>query len=393
MEPVSRFAPSIFVCIFAAASLGAPRPAASSSGAVNTPPAYVLNLNTELSEDENTAAVLGESLAGFLAEVVAGEFSGQYTDPAHVERYDFFFSGIPDGTSRRTDVEFQPPSVLKSYSFDERAYYVTVSFSATVAGTPSLLKIIELKALPAGSGYRFYCIFDEKTAGLETASVGDVTFHHFGDLDRAKAQAFVDFKDEFTRLTEAEPIALDYYKFPSLDSMLKAYGILFDAKKCNFLCHDLGITEDGGRLFVTGMDREDYIRDYLHGHLYYRVPDPENMYRAFREGMALHYGGSWGGVSLNEMKNRFRNELHTNADTDFLEMFRAGRKSSVQRHFSFYFMCGLFCEEIMRRGDFDEVMRMLYSGADGEHFFANLEETLAIDESNFHDEVVRLIGD
>ena len=393
MERVNRFAPSVFVCIFAAVSLGLPSSAVSSPDPADSSPAFVFNLNAELSEDDETAAALGEALAGFLGEVVAGEFTDTYTDPAHVERYDFFFSGIPDGTSRRTDVEFHPPSVLKSYSFDEETYYVTVSFSATVAGVPGLIKIVELKAVPHEAGYRFYCVFEEKTASLETTSLGDVTFHHFGDLNLEKARAFVDFKDEFTKLTAAEPIALDYYKFPSLDSMLKAYGIVFDAKKCNFLCHDLGITEDGGRLFVTGMDREDYIRDYLHGHLYYRVPEPENMYRAFREGMALHYGGSWGGVSLEEMKNRFRRELHTNADTDFLEMYRAGRKSSVQRHFSFYFMCGLFCEEILRRGDFDQAMQMLYSGAEGERFFANLEETLAIDESNFHEEVVRLIGD
>lgn len=351
------------------------------------------NLGIELAPDSTTAAALATSLDGFLSEVIAGEFSETYVEPSHLTKHGFFFDGIPDGTSRREDTRFGLPSVLKSYSFDEESYYVTLSFSGTRGADPALYKVIELKAVPFRDHYRFYCLFEERTAGLETKSIGGVTYHYDGELDLEKAKEFVAFKDDFTALTRTTPLELDYYNFESLDQMLKAYGILFDAAKCNFLCNDLGITGDEGRLFVTGMNREDYIRDFLHGHLYYRLPEHDSMYRAFREGMAMYYGGSWGGVTLDEMKDRFREELQARPETQFLEMFRAGRKSSVGPHFSFYFMCGLFFEEILRTREFDQAMQMLYSGRGGETFFANLEETLQVDESNFHETVVRLLGD
>jgi len=351
------------------------------------------NLGTELAPDSTTAAVLSTSLDGFLSEVVAGEFSETYVEPNHLAKYEFFFDNIPDGTSRREDTQFGLPSVLKSYSFDDESYYMTLSFSGTRGGDPFLYKVIELKAVPFHDHYRFYCRFEELTAKLETKLIGDVTYHYDGELDLEKARDFVEFKENFTALTKTTSLELDYYNFGSLDEMLKSYGILFDANKCNFLCNDLGITEDEGRLFVTGMNREDYSREFLQGHLYYRLPDSDNMYRAFREGMAIYYGGSWGGVTLDEMKDRFREELQARPETDFLKMFRAGRKSSVRPHFSFYFMCGLFFEEILRTGEFDQALQMLYSGRGGETFFTNLEETLQVDESNFHETVVRLLGD
>lgn len=350
------------------------------------------NLGTELSEDSTTASVLAASLDGFLSEVAAGTFSEEYVDPTHHTRYEFFFENIPDGTSRRDDVEFNLPSVLKSYTFDEESYYLTISFSGTRGGKPSLFKVMEFKAVPYRDHYRFYCLFEERTSDFKQTSIGDVTYHYRNEFDPEKAKTFVEFKDDFTAATKTTPLGLDYYNFTSLDEMLKSYGILFDATKCNFLCNDLGITDDECRLFVTGMNREDYSRDFLHGHLYYRLADTDKMYRAFREGMAIYYGGSWGGVSLDQMKDRFRAEMQAHPETDFLEMFRAGRGSSVQRHFSFYFMCGLFFEEILRTHDFDTAMPLLYSGSDGEEFFTNLEEALGVDESNFHETVVRLIG-
>ncbi|GJM44633.1 MAG: hypothetical protein DHS20C21_14750 [Gemmatimonadota bacterium] len=84
------------------------------------------------------------------------------------------------------------------------------------------------------------------------------------------------------------------------------------------------------------------------------MDNTDNLYRPFREGMAIHYGGTWGGVRLPEMADRFR-------------------------------------EEMARR--FDAALKLVYSGPEGEHFFANLDEVLQVNESNFHDTIVRLIGD
>ncbi len=361
-----------------------------------SPPAFaeprvVRNLGLEISEDSTTAVALETSLNGFLAETYAREYSDRYVDPAHYRQNEFFFENLPTGVSRRATTSFNEPAIVRSYSPNERDYYVTLNFSGTRDGVPSLFQLVELKAVPVSDHFRFYCLFDERTAGLEMETIGDVTFYHEGALDLEKAREFVEFKTQFTKLTRSEPAPMQYYKFRSLQSLLEAHGILFDAAKCNFLCNDLGITYNEGQTFVTGMNNECYIRDFIHGHFFDRMDNADRMYRPFREGMAIYYGGTWGGVRLPEMTQRFREEMLPRPGIDFLEEFRKGRKSSVRPHFSYFFMSALFCREVIEEHGFEQAMKLVYSGSDGEDFFANLDDVMNVNESNFHDTIVRLM--
>ncbi|MFT5913963.1 MAG: hypothetical protein ACI81T_000448, partial [Bacteroidia bacterium] len=50
------------------------------------------------------------------------------------------------------------------------------------------------------------------------------------------------------------------------------------------------------------------------------------------------------------------------------------------------------CEEVMKEKGFNEVLKLTYSGEEGELFFDNLKGVLGVDESNFHSTIVRLIN-
>ena len=76
---------------------------------------------------------------------------------------------------------------------------------------------------------------------------------------------------------------------------------------------------------------------------------------------------------------------------DFLEEFKKGRKSSVNRHFSFYVISAFLCEEAINKKGFKDVLKLVYSGENGELFFENLKSILNVDETNFHETIVRLI--
>lgn len=350
-----------------------------------------LNLNAILSEDDETAAALDRSLGGFLAEAQAGVFSEKLVDPGDLERFEFFFQGLGRlGLSGEADND--PPTVLKSYTTDGSVYRITIAFGGRRAGLPFLYKIVELKATPHGKGYRFSSPFEERTAGFQSTEIGSVTFHHSRPLDLREAAAFCEFREEFGRLTGTETGPLDYYCFQSLDELLTSYGYVFDANKCNFLHHDLGFMDDGGRRYVTGTGRANYSFEYVGEQLQRQHPRSADLFGTFVTGLSAYYGGyATSGDDLSTLKRQFRERLVEQPDIDFLAEFRKGRKSSIQRHFCHYVISALLCEEAIEQHGFETAMRLTFSGKDGQQFFHILEADMGITEANFHSTVCRLI--
>jgi hypothetical protein len=354
------------------------------------------NLNLELAEkDSLTSSIIEESLNGFLTEAMHRNYSGKYVDTAHLKKYEFFFSklsGIGNETERTS---FNQPSVLKSFSHKEEKeiYRLTVAFTGLRDGLPFVYQVTELKAVPYQGYYRFYCPFEDNTKDFKKREFEDVTYHYSGDIDESRANEFASFKRELSALTNTTRSNLDYYCFQDLDELLKAYGFLYSAKQCNFLCYDLGFTDNEGHMYLTGTNNENYIFGYLGEYLYYNLPNEDDMYWPFIQGVSTYYGGyglSYDGME--KLKQQFREELKRNPEVDFLEEFKKGRKSSVERHFSYYVMSAFLCEEVLRKKGFEDILSLSYSGGDGELFFENLKHILNVDESNFHETIVQLIN-
>ncbi|KAA3598393.1 MAG: hypothetical protein DWQ06_11775 [Calditrichaeota bacterium] len=349
------------------------------------------NYRVELSEDNEIAQKLELSLNGYLTEAYNGDFSEKYVEPNQLKKFEFFFYTL-SRIRKNTNVEFHNPIVLKSYTFDGESYFVTLSFTGTRDEKPYSYKIFEIKAVPFENHYRFYCVFDDRTENFKTKTFGSVTFHYSSSIDTEKAKKFADFKSNFAELTKTSDSTLDYYKFQSLDELLRSYGFLFDATKCNFLAYDLGFTDNEGKIYVTGTNNENYSFGYIGDYLYYNLPNAENIYGPFVRGLSTYFGGyGLSGENVEELKQQFRDELKVNPEIDFLEEFKKGRKSSVKRHFSYFVMSSFLCQEIIEKHNFDIALKLVYSGRKGEDFFSNLKKYLDIDESNFHETILRLI--
>ncbi|GJM23311.1 MAG: hypothetical protein DHS20C15_32260 [Planctomycetota bacterium] len=347
------------------------------------------NLGATLSEDERVAAALERSLGAFLAEARNGQFSEACVEPGQLERYSFFFKGLSGLGQREGD---SPPSLLKSYPLDDARYSVTVAFAGVRDGAPFISKIVELEASPHGEGYRFGCPFEAKTADFRTKTLGSVTFHSSGALDEQAAAEFVRFKEAFSDLTKAQDRHLDYYCFRSLDELLQSYGFVFDAGKCNFLKCDLGFTDDGGRAYLTGTDNPNYTFEYVGEFLAHSLPRSEELYGPFVNGMSAYYGGyALSGDDMQTLRAQFRARLAAEPEIDFLHEYKQGRSSSVNRHFTHYVIGAFLCEEVVEQHGFDRALQLLRSGADGERFFANIQDILGVDEDGFHALILRLI--
>lgn len=159
-----------------------------------------------------------------------------------------------------------------------------------------------------------------------------------------------------------------------MDELLKSYGFLYSARQCNFLCYDLGFSDNEGEMFLTGTNNENYLSEYVADFLYYNLPNRENMYGTFAIGVSTYYGG-YGitNASMDELKQDFRNKSKHNPDFNFLEEFKKGRKSSVNRHFSHYVISAFLCEEVLMKGNFEDLLSLIYSGDNGEMFFKKIE--------------------
>jgi hypothetical protein len=355
------------------------------------------NFNLELAEKDSIKSIkLERSLNAFLTEAQNGSYSNEYVDSIHQKKYSFFFNKLLGFGKNSPNRIFNNPIIIKSYSKSEEGeiYFISFSLSGIQNEKPFIYRIVEVKAVPYKDHYRFYSPFEERTANFKSEKIGDVNYHYSSSLNSDKAIEFAKFKNKLSKLTRTESIPIDYYKFRSLDELLKCYGLIYSASNCNFLCYDLGFSDNEGKVFLTGTDNENYLSEYVEDYIYYNLPNNENIYWPFIIGVSSYYGGyGLTNTSIAELKQDFLDELEKNPDFDFLIEFKKGRKSSVNNHFSHYVISAILCEEVLNKKSFNEVLELIYSGNDGVLFFENLKDALNVDEDNFNQTILRLINE
>jgi hypothetical protein len=351
------------------------------------------NFGLELAErDSAKSALLKSSIDSFLTEALSGDYSHAYVDSNHRKRYDFFFRKLSKIGYSSDEITFNAPNILKSYTPDGKEYWITVAYTGERNGEPFVFQLTELKMLPYEDHYRFYCTFPDKVASFKSKTFSAVNYHYATSINTAKAQEFANFKQFICKEAGIEDEPLDYYCFESLNHLLKAYGFLYSARQCNFLCYDLGFTENEGNVYVTGTNNENYQFGFIGEYMYYKLPNEDEMYWPFVQGISTYYGGyGLSSENMNELKAQFRAAYAENPEMDFLEAFQKGRKSSVNRHFSYYVMSAFLCEKALQEEGFDAVLKIAYSGSDGQQFFKVLDKTIGVNKDNFHQTILDLI--
>lgn len=218
------------------------------------------NFNLELAEKDSVKSMkLERSLNGFLTEAQNGSFSKEYVDSTHLKKYEFFFSKLYGFGKNSANRIFNNPIVIKSYSAKDKGeiFFITLSLSGVRDEQPFIHRIVELMAMPYMDHYRFYSPFEERTKNFNIQRHNNVTYYYSGSINTQKAIDFAEQKEELSKLTNTVSLPLDSYKFESIDELLKSYGLIYSANNCNFLCYDLGFTDNEGKIFVTGTDNEN----------------------------------------------------------------------------------------------------------------------------------------
>ena len=186
------------------------------------------------------------------------------------------------------------------------------------------------------------------------------------------------------RVTGREPAPVEYFAFGSLDELLKSYGLIFDEDRCNFLGHDLGLFDDGGARYVTGMGDESYLYGYLNCFLRGSHHDPEDRFSTMSSGFRTLYGGYWLiGTPMDQLERELLATLQESPGADLVDTFMKGRNGQTIGHAPSLVMAALIARETLRHRDFEDLLRLVHSGSKGESFFQELESILGVDEASF----------
>ena len=352
-------------------------------------PVLVLNSNVLLSEDPIRAEALKKSIEAFLTQAVTGDFTEDTVDPEELNRHRVFYRRV-GGFGETPGIGV--PSVLKAYTLNGEDYFVTIAFGGEVDGVPFLDMIVELKATPHDKGYRFHCPFEERTKDFDETTIDDVCFRYSGGFNEDRARQFVATRAELSRVSGVRAAPLEYFAFQSLDEMLKSYGLVFDKARCNFLGHDLGRFDDDFKRYATGMGNECYLFGYVHCFLRSLDHDASDRNTTMTAGFQTLYGGYWLiGTPMEDLKNELRETVKQTPEIDLLDLFNKGRNGQTEGHAPSWVMAALICERTLEKRNFQDLLRLIYSGSNGERFFGELQAVLGIDEAGFQEAIVEML--
>ena len=331
------------------------------------------------------------ALGQALAEVRAETERPQHLSAADLERNAFFHRRF----ARLVASEDAPtPTLLKGHPVDEDRALLTLAFGAERDGHFALDAIVELEARPSGDTFVFACPFERNTRHLERTRIAGTTFVHAGPLDEDAARGFAGFRTAFALEAGAEAEPLTYFCFPSLDALLRAYGLVSDRRRGNSPEHDLGFLDAGGRRFATGTDdpdrRFEFVRETLGV-----APGAETLYGPFATGLAVSVSDCYGlsGDGLETLKAQFREELARRPDIDFAEEFRKGRGASIHRHFTHFVICAFLAERVIDAHGTAAAIELARSGPDRATFFRKLDALVGVEEAGLHAAVLEAIAD
>lgn len=353
---------------------------------------YEMNLGAVFSEDEQISLRLQDSVTSLISALLQGIISEDHFTKDDQSTHSFFYKALRN-LGAATDQHQLAPLVLKSFSPDDgKTHLITIAFMKSMDQSNQIYRIIEFHAYPHDDKFLFKSPFEYNTRNLTTHQLGSVRYHLSKPLNISRAQEFVDFKDMFESLVDLPTTPLDYYCFETLDNLLRAHGIIYDCTKCNWLKEDLGFTDNNSRSFLTGKGDERYIFEYLVDFMADHCDDNADLYPPFVYGIATYFGDyGLSGDDMTTLKAQFRNKLIEDPNTNFLVEFQNGRKSSVNRHFSFYVISAFLCEEVVKKHGMQAMLKLAHSGRDGELFLNTLEMLLGVDKDGFHSLIERLI--
>lgn len=291
--------------------------------------------------------------------------------------------------------------LINFYQIDQEQYALSVTYVTLDNDTnPVILFVLNLIARVEKDKVTFAIPLEYHTRYWQSTTVGNVTYHHRGKLNMARAKAFDKKNTLIANKLNQKPEKLDFYMCDNRQEILKLQGFDYSIQVNGDARNGHGV--DANTIFSV-MNNEDFSHDMFHyysGKIHQRI----NRNWITEEGIAYLWGNAYYTDKDREMIThpRLVKELKTyltaNPDTNLVALFTENVKIfnhiapeiSVRSTIS-----GVIAKEVEKQKGMEGIFTLINCGRQDRenNYFQTIEKLLGINRENFNNKVGQLIAD
>lgn len=291
--------------------------------------------------------------------------------------------------------------LINFYPIGNDQYSLSIAYTTQGADSnPIILFVLNLIASVEKEKVTFAIPLGYHTRYWQTTTVGNVTYHHRGKLNKKRAKAFNKNNTLIASKLKQEPEKLHFYLCDDRQEILKLQGYEYSIEVNGDARNGYGVDE--GTIFSV-MSNEDFSHDMFHyysGKIHQRV----NRNWITEEGIAYLWGNAYYTDAAGEMithsrlVDELRKYLAENPDTNLIALFTSNQK--IYNHIAPEIsvrstISGVIAREVEKQKGMEGIFTLINCGRPERenNYFAAIEQLLGITRENFNEKVARLIAD
>lgn len=356
---------------------------------------YQESLNTAFG-DKLQVNLFGQ-LDSLFGQINSGTISPSFLHEKNAALSTSVFIGYRDlMVSADSTYHIQIPQVANVYPVSGNEYLILLTYIGIKAGkAPRLRATVRVMAtITKDNRVVFSLPLDADTRSWKTTTVGNINYHHSGELNLQRAKLFNSNNRIIPGKFGLASESFDFYICPEYQSILRLLGYDF-LEDANGTYRD-GYGVDTHTIFSVA-NNEDFSHDILHYYVSKIRKNPRN--QSAEEGLAYYWGNAYytdkNGemVSQETLVNALRVYLQKNKEVDLLTLFNKNPQlfSEYADEISVKsVLSGIICKEIEQKKGIEGLKSLLNCGRGDAAFFQALNSIISINEANFNTEVRKL---
>lgn len=306
------------------------------------------------------------------------------------------FAGI-EANKKDSISNFYKKQMINLYPISANEYWISLAFIGFKNNEIPILKnIINLIATNVDNNIVFSIPTKYLTKTWKTKVVGDITYFYRDNINIDRAKKFNNKNTEIANKLGLKPERLNFYMCNNYQEISQLLGYEYDMESN-------GKTRDGygviSKTIFSIMNNEDFSHDIFH---FYSAKIRGGIKRnsTTEEGIAYSWGNAYYTkadgemIEQKELIHYLKSYLKENPKTSLLELFNKNTKIfnqlapeiSVKSTIS-----SLLCDEVERKKGTDGIKELIKCGRGDDIFFKVLNDLIAINQTNFDVEVMKLV--
>jgi len=306
------------------------------------------------------------------------------------------FSGIEE-SKKDSIADFYKEQLINIYPISANEYWISIAFIGSKNNEDPVLKnIINLIAVNVDNNIAFSLPTRYLTKTWKTKFVGDITYFYRGKINIGRAKRFNNKNTEIANRLGLKPERLSFYMCDNYQEIIRLLG-------CEYDIESNGETRDGfgvvAKTIFSIMNNEDFSHDIFHFYSA-KIRGDIMRNRTAEEGIAYSWGNAYYTkadgemIEQKELIHNLKIYLNENPYASLLDLFNKNTK--IFNHLASEIsvkstISSLLCDEVERQKGIDGIKALIKCGRGDDNYFKTVNDLIAINQTNFDTEVMRLI--